>query len=103
MIKFDKPANLNGAELLDELAVVGIVLDKFKEAPLIDGNGDLWLDIEAADKAKAEAVIAAHNGTIVAPEPTIEQKLSSVGLNLPDLKAALGLQHNLEGLWLTGE
>lgn len=28
MIKFNKPENLNGAELLDELAAVGIVLDK---------------------------------------------------------------------------
>jgi hypothetical protein len=91
MIKFDKPVNLNGAELIDELAAVGIVLDKFKQAPFIDGNGDFWLDIKQADEAKAAAVIAAHNGTTVAPEPTIEQKLSSVGLNLPDLKAALGL------------
>jgi hypothetical protein len=91
MIKFVKPANLNGAELLDELATVGIVLDKFKQAPLIDGNGDFWLDVKPADKGKAEAVVAAHNGTTVAPEPTIEQKLASVGLNLVDLKAALGL------------
>jgi hypothetical protein len=91
MIKFDKPVNLNGAELIDELAAVGIVLDKFKQAPLIDGNGDFWLDIKQADKAKAEAVIAAHNGTTVAPQPTIEDKLASVGLSLPDLKAALGL------------
>jgi Fic family protein len=59
--------------------------------PFIDGNGDFWLDIDPADEAKAAAVVAAHNGTIVAPEPTIEQKLSSVGLSLPDLKAALGL------------
>ena len=91
MIKFDKPVNLNGAELIDELAAVGIILDKFKQAPLIDGNGDFWLDIKQADKAKAEAVIAAHNGTTVAPQPTIEDKLASVGLSLPDLKAALGL------------
>jgi hypothetical protein len=91
VIKFDKPENLNGAELLDELADVGIVLDKFKQAPLIDGNGDFWLDVSEADKSKAQAVVAAHNGTTVAPEPTIEDKLSSVGLSLPDLKAALGL------------
>ena len=95
MIKFDKPKNLNGAELLDELAAVGIVLDKFKQAPLIDGNNDFWLDIESADEVKAEAVVAAHNGTTVAPEPTVEQKLASVGLNLSDLKSALGLQNNL--------
>ena len=91
MIKFDKPENLNGAELLDELAAVGIVLDLTTQAPLIDGNGDLWLDIKSADKAKAELVVAAHNGTTIAPEPTVEQKLASVGLNLSDLKSALGI------------
>lgn len=91
MIKFNKPENLNGAELLDELAAVGIVLDIIRQAPLIDGNGDFWLDVKKADEAKAAAVVAAHNGTTVAPEPTIEQKLASVGLNLTDLKTALGL------------
>ena len=91
MIKFDKPANLNGAELLDELAAVGIILDKFEQAPLIDGNGDFWLDVKSADKTKAAGVVAAHNGTTIAPEPSIEDKLASVGLTLPDLKAALGL------------
>ena len=91
MIKFDKPENLNGAELLDELAAVGIVLDLTTQAPLIDGNGDLWLDVKSSDKAKAELVVVAHNGTTIAPEPTIEQKLASVGLNLTDLKSALGI------------
>ncbi len=91
MIKFDKPVNLNGSELLDELAAVGIVLDKLKQAPYIDGNNEFWLDVKPADKAKTEAVVAAHNGTTVAPEPTIEDKLASVGLNVSDLKTALGL------------
>ena len=91
MIKFNKPANLNGSQLLDELAAIGVVLDKLEQAPLLDGNGDFWLDVKPADESKAAAVVAAHNGTTVAPEPTIEDKLSSVGLSLPDLKAALGL------------
>ena len=89
MIKFNKPTNLNGAELLDELAEVGIVLDKRKQAPLVDGNDDFWLDINPKDEAKAAAVVAAHNGTTVAPEPTIEQKLASVGLSLDELKSAI--------------
>ena len=91
MIKFKKPLNLNGTELLDELVNVGIVIDKEEQAPLIDGDGNLWLDIKQADEAKAEVVVAAHNGRTVAPEPTIEDKLASVGLSLTDLKAALGL------------
>ena len=95
MISFDTPINLNGAELLDELAVVGIVLDKVKQPPHLRADGKLYLDILETDKAKAETVVGAHNGTTVAPEPTIEDKLASVGLNLVDLKTALGLQHNL--------
>jgi hypothetical protein len=91
MLQFSKPQNLNGAELLDELAAVGIILDKYYQAPIIDGEGRFWLDITQADKAKAEVVVAAHNGTTIAPEPTIEDKLASVGLSLSDLKAALGL------------
>lgn len=91
MINFKKPVNLNGDELLDELLAVGIVLDKWKQAPSIDGNGDMWLDILEADKAKATSVIASHNGTISAPELTVADKLASVGLSLDDLKAALGL------------
>lgn len=88
MIKFNKPANLNGSELIAELNAAGV---KITEAPELDGNGDLWLDIASKDQAKAEPVVAAHNGTTVASEPTVEQKLASVGLNLDDLKAALGL------------
>ena len=88
MIKFNKPTNLNGTELLNELAANGVACNK---PPFIDGEGDLWLDIKPADKANAAPVVAAHNGTTVAPEPTIQDKLASVGLSLPDLKAALGL------------
>lgn len=91
MIQFNKPENLNGLELLDELAAVGIILDKMEQVPVIESNGSLWLDIDSADEAKAAAVVAAHNGTIIAPEPTVADKLAFVGLNLDDLKEALGL------------
>jgi hypothetical protein len=88
MIKFEKPVNLNGAELLNQLSSAGIAITN---KPFVDGHGDLWLDIANKDEAKAKPIVAAHNGTTVAPEPTVEQKLASVGLNLEDLKAALGL------------
>lgn len=39
---------------------------------------------------EADALIAAHNPTPPA-EPTIDEKLASVGLSLDDLKVALGL------------
>jgi hypothetical protein len=88
MIQFTKPTNLNGTELLTELNAGGVTVTEY---PMIDGNGDFWLDIAEADKAKATPIVAAHNGTTVAPEQTIADKLSSVGLSVPDLKAALGL------------
>ena len=88
MIKFNKPINLNGAELFDELNNAGILITSKAR---VDSNDDLWLDIADKDEAKAKPIVATHNGTTVAPEPTVEQKLASVGLNLDDLKAALGL------------
>lgn len=88
MIKFDKPINLNGIELLAELNAAGV---KVSNPPRIDGNGDFWINVATKDKAKAEEIVAAHNGNTIAPELSIEQKLASVGLNLDDLKTALGL------------
>jgi hypothetical protein len=88
MIQFTKPTNLNGTELLTELNAGGVTVTEY---PMIDGNGDFWLDITETDKAKAMPIVAAHNGTMVAPEPTIDEKLASVGLSINDLKDALGL------------
>lgn len=98
MISFDKPEKLNGFQLNEELIAAGIKLKKAAnpfpnqvyEAPSIDGNGVLWLDIEEGDADKATEVVAAHIAKD--PEPkTLEEKLASVGLNLNDLKSALGL------------
>jgi hypothetical protein len=48
----------------------------------------VWLTDEQFTKAQIEAAI---ENPLPESEPTIEDKLSSVGLSLPDLKAALGL------------
>jgi hypothetical protein len=83
--RFTKPANLNGAELKQELFAVGIIVKT-----IIDNN-DETISFDTNDEVEAALVVAAHNGTTVAPEPTIEEKLAIVGLTLPDLKTALGL------------
>lgn len=88
MIQFNKPTNLNGTELLEELNAAGVVIT---QPPFDDAQGSIWLEIAEADKAKANPVVAAHNGTTIAPEPTITDKLASVGLSVADLKTALGL------------
>jgi hypothetical protein len=88
MIQFTKPQNLNGTELMAALNTVGVSI---LNSPIIDGEGNFWLDIAEKDKAKATPIVAAHNGTMVAPEPTLDEKLASVGLSVADLKSALGL------------
>ena len=91
MIKLTKPTNLNGTELRQELNAVGVKISDEPSSMKLDADGNLWLDIANKDEAKAKAVVDAHNGTTVAPEPTVADKLQSVGLNVEDLKAALGL------------
>ena len=88
MIQFTKPKNLNGTELLAELNAAGVII---AESPMIDGDGNFWLNIAEADEAKAASIVTAHNGTIIVPEPTISEKLESAGIKLDELKAALGL------------
>lgn len=83
MIKFNKPQNLNGAELKTELATVGIIVEEIFDF----ANGTIGFETD--NESAAAAVVAAHNGTTVAPEPTIADKLASVGLSLDELKAAI--------------
>ena len=90
MKAFTKPVNLNGSELLLELKSIGIELDLKTQLPIVE-NDIIFLDITDEQETIAKNIIKNHNGTIVAPEPTIEDKLASVGLNLNDLKTALGL------------
>ena len=90
MIKFNKPEKLNGDQLRQELKSNGVILPDSLSDLFDDGAGGLWLDIADKDGAKAKTVINAHIAKPT-PEPTVEEKLASVGLNLDDLKAALGL------------
>ena len=78
MIKFNKPTNLNGSELLEELNAAGV---KITEKPYLDDNGDLWLQIDAKDEVKAKTVVNAHNGNTVAPAlSSREAILAKLGL-----------------------
>jgi hypothetical protein len=86
MATFTKPQNLNGSELMAELLSVGLVVDRIVD----NSDGTISFDVE--DEEVAAPVVAAHDGTVVPPEPTIEDKLESVGLSLGDLRAALGLE-----------
>jgi len=89
MISFDRPKELNGLQLCEELKAAGIAIDEEKN-PYIDGNGVFYLDIASKDTQKAQDVLNAHISQ-PKPEPTIADKLASVGLSVNDLKSALGL------------
>lgn len=89
MILFDKPLNFDGVQFCKELEAVGVVINK-DTSPFIDGDGNFWLDINPKDTQKAQDVLNAHIPK-PRPEPTVAEKLASVGLSLDDLKTALGL------------
>jgi hypothetical protein len=90
MIQFQVPTNLNGAELRQELNAGGVFISNDTFAIILDDEKNLCLDIAEVDKDKAAVIVAAHNGTTVAPEPTVAQKLTLVGLSLEELRTALG-------------
>jgi hypothetical protein len=86
MIKFDRPQNINGTELISELKMAGITVTDF---PVLDGNGDFWLNIPAKDEAKAKTIVAAHNGTIIPPDKTLARQAILDRLGLTADEAAL--------------
>lgn len=99
-MKCPKPENLNVNELVDEFASEGITVKgaEFFNGKIVRDNrflinedGFLHFELETGDEKKAAEIVANHNGTVVFIQSTIEEKLASVGLNLDDLKAALGL------------
>lgn len=77
--EFEIPDAINGEQLKAELGCTDVYV---RDGKLIVG-GELT-------EAQAAAGIAAHIPAPT-PEPTIDEKLASVGLSIPDLKAALGL------------
>ena len=85
MKTFPKPQNLNGTELMAKLSAVGIFVEEVFD--FSDGT----IGFETDNESTAAAVVAAHNGTTVAPEPTIADKLAAAGLTVEELKEALGL------------
>ncbi len=64
MISFNKPTNVNGFELRQELNDAGISIVGDVGTVLITLDGLLWLDIAESDAEAAAVVVAAHNGTI---------------------------------------
>ena len=83
MKTFPKPENLNGDELIAELAAVGILIKDIWD------NSDGTISFETDDESEAGEIVAAHNGTTTPRERSITEKLESVGLSLEELREAL--------------
>ena len=77
---------INLSQLDKELGGQGLVADFNDLQKKLIKAADNSTVTEAELKAGIEAHIALPD-----PEPTVEEKLASVGLNLGDLKTALGL------------
>ena len=75
---------MNNKEITNGLLQLG-----FNSGWVISGEEiTLWENSEP--KPTIEAILEAAKD-YVEPEPTVEDRLASVGLSLPDLKVALGL------------
>lgn len=72
-----------------EKYVDGFLFEKETGFSYFERNGEFFLSGDATEKELLDA-FAAHNPTPPA-EPTVAEKLASVGLSLDDLKAALGV------------
>lgn len=75
---------INLAQLDQELNAGGLNMESLNGEHTISAiNGEIT-------EAQLEAAIAAHVA-VEDPQPTIAEKLASVGLSIDDLKAALGV------------
>ena len=61
-MKFTKPEELNGSQLRKELRAAKISISDEGDSIILDGNGDLILNITEKDFAKAEEIVNAHVG-----------------------------------------
>ena len=88
MIKLNKPENLNGEELVQELLNAGIEVNT-ETSPLVDGNNDLWLDIDVNDESKAIKIVANHNGTTIVPNLAVKRQALLAKLGITEEEAKL--------------
>ena len=87
MKSFTLPEFFNGAEFIEELKTAKVKINGFPE---IDANGILWLDV--TDEVKTQQVLDNHNGTVVAPDLSVQRQAIAdrLGLTADELKVLLG-------------
>ena len=97
MVKFNKPEKLNGAQLRDELNAAGVLISNEPSAVLLNGNGELCLEIKSKDEAKAVEIVANHIGIDIdldalkaAAKQSAQAKLAALGLTEEEVASILG-------------
>jgi hypothetical protein len=85
MIKVNKPINL--AQLDQELNGLGLIADLDDDKKIISVG---LAENNNATEVELKSAIDAHKAQ-PDPEPTVSEKLASVGLSIDELKNALGL------------
>lgn len=81
--QFTLPTAINGDQLKNELNAEDVYV-----------VGDALFVVGNFTKSDAESIINAHK-PIAPKQPTLQEKLASVGLSIDDLKQALGLEQPL--------
>jgi len=89
MIKLNKPVNLNGTELRQELNAGGVKISDELSSIKDDGDGNLWLDIADKDEVKAKSIVAVHNGNVIAPDNSTAKSALLVKLGITEDEAKL--------------
>ena len=93
MITFNKPENLNGTQLRNELNSGGVKISDNRDSVCVNGKGQLELDIEANDQVKATEIVAKHIGVDIdtnAIKTSAEAKLAALGLTADEVTAIIG-------------
>ena len=95
MITFDRPKELNGKQLRNELNANGVKISDDAQSVCDDGQGNLLLDIKNSDEAKAAAVVLAHIGVdtsinYAAVRASAQAKLAALGLTTDEVAAIVG-------------
>ena len=95
MITFNKPENLNGAQLRNELNAGGVKISNDRNAVCVNGEGKLELDIKINDQVKAAEIVAAHIGVdtlinLAAAKASAQAKLAALGLTADEVAAIVG-------------
>ena len=84
-MKFIKPEPFNGKTFLDNLEAQKIKINDFYD----DGQGYLIVNSDEKNEQVIQELLNAHDGSAV--PLTVSDKLEMAGLNLEELRVALGL------------